>query len=190
MENVKMACQRENGNRFYWKKWDLWDLKILKMKEGKVEIIWKPEIEKIFTKTRFKETAFKIKGWWTGVTTHGIKKRKVACQRWPCNWKYSVVSLGRNDAGRDVGSISWIWSIIFSLCPCHYHCHQTIGFLITWWLHCRLFDLMLQMQIHVHLYSWSSLVLHQNRHIWVPIRILISIEKPHKKPHQWSSYQV
>ena len=76
MENVKMACQRENGNRFYWKKWDLWDLKILKMKEGKVEIIWKPEIEKIFTKTRFKETAFKIKGWWTRLIAHGIRKGK------------------------------------------------------------------------------------------------------------------
>ena len=31
--------------KFYWK-WDFWNLNILRMKEEKIGIIWKPEFEK------------------------------------------------------------------------------------------------------------------------------------------------
>ena len=42
MEDVKMACRKENGNQFYWKKWDFWYLKILGLKKKYgVEIILK-----------------------------------------------------------------------------------------------------------------------------------------------------
>ena len=58
---LKLFAKRKDDNKV-WLKWDFWViLKILRMKYGKIWIIWKSELKKDIYKMRFYKNIFKIK---------------------------------------------------------------------------------------------------------------------------------